>query len=62
MILRQALMGYKRTPGLDDLTRLYPSVVGDEALMMLRRELILRWPDGYFGRSNLCVELRSRPR
>lgn len=62
MILRQALVGYKRSPGLDDLTRLYPSVVGDEALAMLRRELILRWPDGYFGRSDLCVELRSRLR
>ena len=61
-ILRQALESYKRTAGLDDLTRLYPSIAGHEALAMLRQELVLRWPDGYFGHSKLCVELRSRLR
>ena len=62
MILRQALMGYKRTPGLDDLTRLYPSTVGHQGLLMLKAELMLRWPNEHFGHSDWCVELRSRLR
>lgn len=61
-VLRQALVGYKRTAGLDDLTRLYPSTVGRQALLILRQELMLRWPNGYFGQSGLCIELRCRLR
>jgi|GEM_PF-2022762 len=61
-ILRQALAVYKRTAGMDDLTRLYPSTTGSHALLMVRQELIMRWPNGSFGDSDLCVELRSRPR
>ncbi len=60
--LAQALVGYKRTAGLDDLTRLYPSTVGREALLILRHELMMRWPDGHFGQSDFCVELRCRLR
>ncbi|WP_150570173.1 hypothetical protein [Pseudomonas fluorescens] len=61
-VLRQALAGYKRTAGLDDLTRLYPSTAGIQALQVLKQELISRWPKGHFGDSESCLELRSRLR
>lgn len=62
IVLGQALVGYRRSPGLDDLSRLYPSTVGRQALVILREELMLRWPNGNFGQSDLCVELRCRLR
>jgi len=62
IVLGQALVGYRRTPGLDDLSRLYPSTVGRQALVILREELMLRWPNGHFGQSDLFVELRCRLR
>ena len=61
-ILREALASYKRAAGFDDLTRLYGSTAGREALLALKRELSLRWPRNNFGQSDACVELRSRLR
>lgn len=62
IILSEALVSYKRTAGLDDLTRLYPITAGGEVLEILRQALIRRWPDGHFGHSDSCVEMRSRLR
>ena len=61
-ILSQALAGYKRSSGFDDLTRLYYSTAGHQALPVLREALLGCWPDGDFGQSELCVEMRSRLR
>lgn len=61
-ILRQALVTYKRTAGLDDMNRLYSSMAAYPVLLILRKELIMRWPGGFFGDSDSCVELRSRLR
>ena len=61
-ILREALAGYTRAAGFDDLTRLYGSTAGRGALLALKRELSLRWPTTNFGQSDACVELRSRLR
>lgn len=62
MILSEALACYKRTAGFDDLTRLYPITAGCEMLLILREALIRRWPNGHFGHSDSCVEMRSRLR
>lgn len=61
-ILSLALAGYKRSSGLDDLTRLYPNTAGHQVLPILRKALLVRWPNVDFGQSELCVELRSRLR
>ena len=61
-ILSLALAGYKRSSGFDDLTRLYYSTAGHQALPVLREALLGCWPDGDFGQSELCVEMRSRLR
>lgn len=61
-ILRQALAGYKRSSGFDDLTRLYSTTAGPQVLPILRQALLVRWPEVDFGQSELCVELRSRLR
>lgn len=47
---------------LRDLTRLYPNTAGHEVLPILREALLRCWPDGDFGQSELCVEMRSRLR
>lgn len=44
-ILSQALAGYKRSSGFDDLTRLYYSTDGHQALPVLREALLGCWPD-----------------
>ncbi|WP_042156924.1 hypothetical protein, partial [Pseudomonas plecoglossicida] len=61
-VLDQALAGYTRAPGFDDLTRLYAETAGHAGLVMLRQALIDRWPYGEFGHSESCIELRSRLR
>ncbi|MCU1733856.1 MULTISPECIES: hypothetical protein [unclassified Pseudomonas] len=61
-ILSLALAGYKRSSGFDDLTRLYPNTAGHQVLPILREALLRCWPDGDFGQSELCVEMRSRLR
>jgi len=61
-ILREALSGYKRSAGFDELTRLYCSTARQEALPILREALLECWPDGDFRRSELCVEMCSRLR
>ena len=58
-ILNEALAGYNRSPGFDELTRLYPSTVGDGALAILTQALSRRSPNDYVERSRLYVELRS---
>lgn len=60
--LREALAGYKRAAGFDDLTRLHESTTGSQGLLLLKQELNLRWPRHNFGQSDACVELRSRLR
>lgn len=62
LILSEALVGYKRTSGFDDLTRLYEATLGGETLKSLRHALKLRWPAGDLGYSEPYVELRSRLR
>lgn len=49
LILSEALLGYKRTAGFDDLTRLYEATLGGETLMSLRNALKLRWPTSDVG-------------
>lgn len=61
-ILREVLSSYKRSAGLDDLTRLYCSTAGHQVLPVLREALLGCWPDGNFGESELYVEIRSRLR
>ena len=62
LILSEALVGYKRTSGFDDLTRLYETTLGGETLMSLRHALKLRWPASDVGHTEPYVELRSRLR
>lgn len=53
LILSEALVGYKRTSGFDDLTRLYEATLGGETLMSLKHALKLRWSDSDVGMQNL---------
>ncbi len=61
-ILNEALAGYNRSPGFDELTRLYRSTSGDWAMAILTEALERRWPNDIVERSGLYVELRSRLR
>ncbi|PIB53736.1 hypothetical protein [Pseudomonas sp. 2822-17] len=62
LILSKALLGYKRTSGFDDLTRLHEATLGGETMMILRHAIKLRWPASDVGYSDPYVELRSRLR
>lgn len=62
IILNQALAGYTRSAGFDDLTRLHCSTAESEALVTLRAALIRRWPNGDFDHAEGFIELRSRLR
>lgn len=62
LILSEALVGYKRNSGFDDLTRLYEATLGGETLKSLRHALKLRWPASDVGHAEPYVELRSRLR
>ena len=44
-ILSDALTGYNRSPGFDEMSRLHRSTVGQEALVILMEELVRRWPN-----------------
>lgn len=59
--LGQALSQFKRQPGLDDLTRVYPQALGDHAFQALDSLLSERAPDA--GRSlGDFIEVRYRLR
>lgn len=62
LILSEGLLGYKRTAGFDDLTRLYETTLGGATLASLRHALKLRWPARELGNSETYVEIRSRLR
>lgn len=62
LILSEALVGYKRTSGFDDLTRLYEATLGGETLMSLKHALKLRWSDSDVGHAEPYVQLRARLR
>lgn len=44
-VIEQALVEYKRQPGLDDLTRLHASTAGQDGLIALRTALSKRMPE-----------------
>lgn len=58
-MLRTALADYKRRPGLQDLTRLYPSCVGTAAYHSLQSALLGgRYASAAVGYLELRPELR----
>jgi len=61
-VLGEALASYKRSAGFDEMQRLYPSAVGDEAFQVLRQALMRQWPHGHGQSSHAYVELRGRLR
>lgn len=58
-VLSEAFASYKRSAGYDEMQRLYPSAVGDEAFQVLRQALIQQWPKGNGESSHAYVELRG---
>lgn len=61
-VISEALASYKRSAGYDEMQRLYPSALGDEAFQVLRQALIQQWPNGNGESSHAYVELRGRLR
>lgn len=61
-VLSEALAGYNRSPGYDEMIRLCHSIVGPGALALLTEALERRWPRDNVQPSDLYVELRSRLR
>ncbi|QXI20093.1 MULTISPECIES: hypothetical protein [Pseudomonas] len=59
-VLSEAFTSYKRSAGYDEMQRLYPSAVGDEAFQVLRQALIQQWPKVNGESSHAYVELRGR--
>lgn len=59
-VLSEAFASYKRSAGYDEMQRLYPSAVGDEAFQVLRQALIQQRPKVNGESSHAYVELRGR--
>lgn len=62
LIVSEALVGYKRSPGFDELARLYQGTAGYQALSILTEALKRRWPNYRLAHSAEYVELRFRLR
>lgn len=62
LVLDDALAGYSRSPGFDELTRVHYNTVGREGLQLLTQALGRRWPSNSGGQSDLYVEIRARLR
>ena len=61
-LIEQALVDYRRQPGLDDLTRLHSSTAGQDGLAALRYALSKRMPEMSSSDYGTYQELRRRLR
>ncbi len=59
-VIREGLNTYKRSPGIDDSTRLYEAAVGHHAFLLLRGAMLAKYGEHTLGPG--YVELRSRLR
>lgn len=60
MVIYEVLSSYRREPGLDDLTRLFESSIGQDAFQILKASLADLGDDE--GRHPGVIELRYRKR